>query len=175
EAQFPVPILGAGSSTGSMTAIAGWLLLVTGGSLYGALTLVVTSAYVGKLALYRTLRERMPGSERGLLFAVLFLPSAVFWSAGLLKESVAIGPLCALVALLIHARSWWSWRTALAVGCAVPVALVKPYILMALVVAAAALFYVQRASRRGTVLIRPLYLVVGGVVAMGGMVMLGRL
>src|SRR5690606_814396 len=120
-------------------------------------------------------RERMPGAERGLLIACLLLPSTVFWSAGLLKESVAIGPLCALVALLLQARGWLSRQTILAIACAVPVALVKHSILVVPVVAAAVLLYLKRATRRGTVVIRPLYLALGGALAMGGMVLLGRL
>ena len=175
EAHLPMQIIGAGSSTGSMSAIAGLLFLITGGSLYGALTLVVTGAYLGKLVLYRALRERMPGAERGLLFACLLLPSAVFWSAGLLKESIAIGPLCVLVALLIRASGWLSKETFFAIACAVPVALVKPYILVVLVVAAAVLLYLQRSTRRGTVEVRPLYLALGSLLALGGMVLLGRL
>lgn len=175
EAGVPFRIIGAGSSTGSMAGIAALLFVITGGSLYATIALVVVTAYLGKLALYRALREVMADSAHGLLLACLLLPSTMFWSAGLLKESVAIGPLCFLVALLIRARGWLSWRTVLAVICAVPVALVKSYTLMALMVGAAVMFYVKRASRRGEVVIRPVYLVFGAALATGGMVLLGRL
>lgn len=175
EANLPIPIVGAGSSTGTMGGIAGLLFMITGGSLYATIALVVVSAYSGKLALYRALRGESADSEHGLLLACLLLPSSMFWSAGLLKESVAIGPLCFLAALLIRARGWLSWRTVLAVACAVPVALVKSYILMVLIVAAAVMFYLKRASRRGEVVIRPLYLAFGGALAVGGMVLLGEL
>lgn len=175
DANLPMPIIGVGSSTGSMAALSGLLHLATGGSLHGTIAIVAMSAYLGKLALYQTIRERMPERDGGLLIACLLLPSAMFWSAGLLKEAIAIGPLCLIVALLIQARGWWSWKTVLAVACAVPVALTKPYILMALLVAAAAMFYIRRASRRGAVTIRPVYLLLGAALAVGGLVLLGRL
>lgn len=175
EAHLPIHVTGAGSNTGSMVALSGLLLLITGGSLHATIAAIATSAYLGKLLLYRALRQRIPESSKGLLLACLLLPSAVFWSSGLLKESIAIGPTCAIAAILLRTRKWLSWRGALIVVLAVPIALVKTYILFALVIAASVVVYLERAGRRGTIAIKPWYLILGSSVAAGALVVLGRI
>jgi hypothetical protein len=55
--------------------------------------------------------SQMPGLYKSAIVAFLFLPSAVFWSAGIIKESVGFGALCILagifISLLTGRRLYW--------------------------------------------------------------------
>jgi hypothetical protein len=78
-----------GSSTGSQFAVATLLLFFTNLSFHGASTAVALWAFSGQLAIYDGLRCQFPRVfHRRLLFATLLVPSVLFWSSGMLKESV---------------------------------------------------------------------------------------
>jgi hypothetical protein len=100
----------------------------------------------------------------------------VLWSSGLLKESVAIaalGPLMLGTHRMLHGRPVSG--LALVLFGAVTVGLVKAYILFAFVAGAGAWVYASRAWKDRIPRVRPLHLLVGLALAMGGLVLLGRL
>ncbi|MBX3260962.1 MAG: hypothetical protein KIS78_14705 [Labilithrix sp.] len=174
-------VLGEGDATGTMVALAAGLALLFRYSLFGVSLSIAFFAFFGKLALYRVFRELLPSSTRARVsIAVLLMPSAVFWSAGIQKEAVVmggIGPVCLGVHRLLRGRPFLG-VTLFALG-AVPVALVKPYTLFALTVAVGAWIGVDRLQARmggsGAVRIRPLYLVLAAALVYGGVIALGQL
>lgn len=178
EVVFPFFVLGLGTSTGSMVAITGFISIFNGGSIYGTTMLVALWSFFGKIALYHAFRLRVPAAlQPRVLVAILLIPSVVFWSSGILKESVAIGAL-GLAVLGIH--MFIAGRRAqglmlLALGGSI-VGIVKAYILFPLVLAGGVWYAIQRLQTRGEpVAIKPIYLVVGGALAVGGVVALGEL
>jgi hypothetical protein len=176
EAQLPIDIIGAGSSTGSMAALAGLLTFITGGSLYTLSLCVSIGSHFGLVALYRAFREVFPAvSTKRLLFAALFVPSEVFWSSGLIKEGVAVFGLGYVVwglqrllrGINVGAIAW------LALG-AIVVGLFKPYILVALT--AGAVGYVAVNSSKGRdILSRPGSIVLGAFLGVIGSAIILRL
>lgn len=163
----------AGTSTGAMMAIGGILSYLTWGGAYTLCIAVAVWAYFGQVALYRAFRDAFPAAFQGrLLIATLLVPSCVFWASALLKESVAIGGMGFAVLGFVRIRKAFriSALAQIAAG-AVVVALVKAYILFALILAAGAWVYCERArgpartSAFGRV-------VVGAVVAVGGIALL---
>lgn len=177
EAMLPITITGMGSSTGSMTALAGFIAYFTGGSVYASCVLLGVAGFFGKLLTYEVFRLSFPQRlHQRLLMANILVPSVVFWSSGLLKESVAIvglGPVVLGTYRLLHGRPFVG-LVLLLLG-AVTIGLVKPYILFAFVIAAAAWIYVSRAWKDGTPRVRPTHVVLGLMVAMGGIALLGRM
>lgn len=177
DAMLPITITGIGSSTGSMTAIAGFVAYFTGGSVYAGCVLLGVAGFFAKLLIYEVFRLSCPQRlHRRLLIANILVPSVVFWSSGLLKESVAmvgLGPMTLGVYRLLHRRPLVG-LVLLGLG-AVTIGLVKAYILFAFVIAAAAWLYTARAWKDGIPRVRPIHLAVGFVVAMGGVALLGRL
>ncbi len=173
---LPVRVIGAGS-TASMAGISGLLFALVGGSTQAGIAVVATSSFIGKLVLVRSFRAG--GLEyRGNPIAgvILLLPSSTFWASGLLKESVAMGPLCVMAAALNRLSRRASPMPVVTMGiAALPVALVKPYILFAFAAGSGALIYSRFAARRGTVLGKPLYLALAALVAFGGVLALGRI
>lgn len=174
--RIPVDMAGFGSSTGAMAAAAGIVAWITGGGPYTLCIFFGICAFFGKVALYRAFREAFPESlRRGLVISVMLVPSVVFWSCGVLKESVAIAGIGYLVLGISKLRTG-SLLTAgamLAVGGTL-VALFKAYILFALVLGAGAFLYV-RWSGGSALAAKPGYLALGGAVAIGGVVGLGQL
>jgi hypothetical protein len=68
-------------------------------------------SFVGFWALANSLVKYFPSNRLGILIALLFFPSVVFWSSGIIKESIAMGALMMLIKLLIdwlftHKISW---------------------------------------------------------------------
>ncbi|MBN9162659.1 MAG: hypothetical protein BGO98_48690 [Myxococcales bacterium 68-20] len=181
EPSTTFPVLGAGSSTGSMVAITAALALVFRYSLFGICLAIAVAACFGKFALYRVFREVLPTPMRArILIAILLMPSAVFWSAGVLKESLVIagvGPLWLGIHRILRGRPVWG--SILVLVGAIPIALLKSYTLFALGVGAAAWFtmdrLLSRSGRTGPVRIRPIYLIVGAALTYASVIGLSQL
>jgi hypothetical protein len=179
DALLPIPIFGTGSSTGSMTGLAGFLLFFTGGSFFGACTLVAVWSFSGKAALYRALRAEFPSEfHERVLIAVMLMPSVVFWSCGVIKESVAIGGLGWLV-FGAHQMMRGKLVTGglVVLASSAVVALIKPYLLFPFVVGLGVWwwrFFMMKSGRRD-ITIKPIHVAIGAVLAVGGVVLLGEL
>lgn len=178
----PIPFAGAlpGSSSGALQGIAAWLMFALGDSLYAACLLIAGFSFLAKLAIFRVLRAELPElSERLLLIACLLLPSAVFWSSGLLKEPLAVIG----ISMMVHgghrlardrrsarALAWWLSGAALT-------AITKAYFLPPFAIAAAVWYFLSssriRASRN--VLLRTRYLILGVIFALSVVVAVGAL
>jgi hypothetical protein len=61
--------------------------------------------------LVRILHRHIPATKGAALIAFLFLPSVVFWSSGLLKESLALGALYFLTAVFL--KIWFGEKPSL--------------------------------------------------------------
>lgn len=176
DGNLPLNFAGIGSGTGSMTAIAAFIFYFTGGGIYTGCILLGIAAFFGKLAIYEVFRQSHPlVLHRRLLIATMLVPSVVFWSSGLLKESVAmagLGPLMLGVHRILGSRPLTG--LVLTAFGAVTVALVKPYILFAFIVAAATWIYTSLAWKGHTPRLRPIHLAFGLSVAVFGLTALGK-
>jgi hypothetical protein len=174
---LPMWIIGAGTSTGTMSALAAWTFYLLGPSKYAACIVFAMLSLCGKIAMYRVFRANVqPGSRLLVAVATLLIPSFVFWSAGLIKEAVAIAGF-GWALLGVHL---WITQNRPGLGAllvfagSVPVLLVKAYILFPFALAAGSWFYWSRSLRRGRVRIRPAYLALAGVMGFGGIVLLAH-
>jgi hypothetical protein len=155
---LPVPISHPDSSTGSMFAIATILAFLTAPNPYTLCVVVAVSAFFGKIAIYGAFREIIEPRERlAAIVSLLLMPSVVFWSSGLLKESVAIA---GFGGVFIGTHRVMSNRIAsgllpMALGTLL-VALVKPYILVAFFPAAGVWFFLRQSVVDGRVRVRPI-------------------
>jgi hypothetical protein len=177
---WPFPVLGEGGSTGTMSGISGLLQVLLGESIYAVCVALSVAAFFGQLALYRVFRELFPESVwPRLLLATMLVPSVVFWSSAILKETIVIAAF-GWVILGLHRFVQRSHikGIALVVLGGFWIAMVKAYVLFALAVAAAVWWYWRRALEatggRG-VAIRPFYLVLGLGAATVALVVLGEI
>ncbi len=170
-------VIGVGSGTGTMSALAAWTFYLLGPSKYAA-----SVAFAALVALWKSRnvpslpRQRRSVASLAGAIAALFVPSFVFWSSGLIKEAVVVAgfgwALYGLHLWIREGRPTVAW-TLMAAG-AIPLLLVKPYILFPLVLAGGSWYYWARSSRRGRVRVRPLHLVVAALLGIGGIVALGQ-
>jgi len=177
QPRLPFTIIGVGSATGSMSALAAWSFYLLGPSKYASGVAFAMLSLCGKIGMYRVFRANIePERRRYVGLATLFLPSFVFWSAGLIKEAVAVAGfgwvLFGINSWITEGRVFPSWLF-IVIG-ALPILLIKPYILFPLALAAGSWYYWARSLKRGRVRIRPVYLVIGGALAVGGIVLLGQ-
>jgi hypothetical protein len=171
----PVEVVSPGSTTGAMDALAGLLSFITGGSIYTLCAIVTVGAYFGQVALYRAFAKSFPESVHSRLFwASMLIPSVVFWSSGFLKEAVIMVGLGYFVLGLTGIRVTPGRSLLQLFAGALIIGLFKGYVLPPLVLASSAWFYVSSATGARWRL-RPVHLVLGAVVAIGGIVVLGRI
>jgi len=175
--RLPMTIIGTGSSTGSMSALAAWCFYLLGPSKYAACIAFAMLSLCGKIAMYRVFRANVDPTFRWpVAIATLFLPSFVFWSSGLIKEAVAVtGFGWALFGIHLwigESRPAPGW--ALIVAGAMPIWLIKPYILFPLVLAGGSWYYWARSIKRGEVRIRPAYFGFAALLGFGGIALLAQ-
>jgi hypothetical protein len=170
EHHLPFNLIGEGS-TGTMQMIAAWLDFLLGDSMFAATLLIAILAYASKVAVYHALRPDFDEAEHPRVFmAAMFVPSAIFWTAALLKEPIVMvcfGPALLAVRWIIESRRLLAASVLLA-GSTMVMALLKPYIVLAGGVAVGVWIGWARALRlRGTFSVKPQYLVIGALAVIG--------
>jgi hypothetical protein len=175
--RLPLTIIGAGTSTGSMSALAAWAFYLLGPSKYATCIAFAMLSLCGKIGMYRVFRANVDSALRWpVAIATLFLPSFVFWSSGLIKEAIAVAGfgwvLFGIHLWIRESRPVPGW-VLISVG-AIPIWLIKPYILFPLVLAGGSWYYWARSLKRGRVRVRPAYLAVAAVLGVGGIALLGQ-
>lgn len=166
---LPIPGIMVGSNTGSMQAMSGFIMLLCGHSLYGACLMIAGANFLAKLAMLRAMRLQLPDiSVQPICISCMLVPSAVFWSSGLLKEPLAVIGIAMMVyggTLVTLQQRFLRGALILALG-AYGVWLFKAYLLPPFGIGAG-LWFASRAiqSRGRNFEIRTRYLVVGAVVA----------
>ncbi len=99
--------------------IAGFLSLITGGY-YGMMSLILSwFSFFGAWFLFRVMNDSYPNHRLASAFAFLFFPSVVFWSSGLIKESLGLASVFIIVALVLiwvseRKYTHWFWLLPLA-------------------------------------------------------------
>ena len=174
---LPVMIIGAGTGTGTMSALAAWTFYLLGPSRYAACVAFAVLSLCGKLGIYRVFRAHVEPNRRWqMALAALFVPSFVFWSSGLIKEAVVVAGFgWGFYGLHLWIREGRPALGAIAMALgASPLMLIKPYILFPFVLAGGAWYYWSRSLKRGRVRIRPVQLVVATALGVGGIVLLGE-
>jgi hypothetical protein len=178
EAPLPFELYGTGA-TASQSIFSALLQFITGNSLFASSILLAMLALLGKASIYSALKSDFHIETRHRLAAAIFLiPSAVYWCGSLSKEAVAISFFGTLVWSLrrIFERRGVVLAVAVAVVSGVIVAMIKAYILLALSLAAGVwLFWSVQQKRVGAVVVKPVFLVMGALLALGGVTLVGRL
>lgn len=167
-----VPV--AGGTVGSMVAFTSLACLLTNDSFWGAGAVFAVTSVASKLFLYEGMRIAIPERSRQLCWAVFLVPSAVFWTGGIIKEAVAMGGLSLyfLGAVQVVEKRQWTGLAWMALG-AVPMYGVKPYILAAAGLATIAWAYGKRAQAAGEVL-KPGSILAGAVGGYGFLWAVGK-
>ncbi len=166
----------SGASTASMSCASGFLMFLTGDSLFAAVQVVAIAAYASQVMLFRAFAADIRDAARlPLLTGLLLLPSAVFWSSGLLKEPLVF---CALGPLLLSLR-WLAsgsrriQAVLLALPAAVIIAVLKPYVLIAVSVASS-IYYLATRFQSRAVALRPFAIVTALALTFGGITLANR-
>lgn len=182
EANPPFAIYsGQGSSTATMIAISCFVMMTTAGAEYATGMAFSMLAFSGQIAMYFAFRRHFPDRYRTrLMVALLLVPSAVFWSSGVVKEAVAMGG----IGWVVWGLNGWIVRhrrlSALLwmIAGATLVAISKAYVLFPMTVAAGVWwFWHHSLSTKGSVAIarKPVYMLGAAALAVFGMLGLGEL
>lgn len=167
-----VPV--AGETTGAMVAATAVACLLTNDSFYGANMLFAVVSFFGKVVLYEGIRIAAPDHHRWMRIGVFLVPSAVFWTSGILKEAWAVVGLAMAflgAAMLVERRdrAGLIW---ILLGF-LPMYGVKPYLIAAWGLGLLGWIYAKRAQGTGQ-LLRPAMVPVLILVALVFLQVLGR-
>jgi hypothetical protein len=176
DAHLPYGWVTNGTGSTSTEALTGILFYAFDTSLLLCFFVVSIVTWLCQLLLARTLGQLVSTKERPLAYIATFLvPSVVFWSSGITKEAFVFEGL-ALLCFGIHSvvvrRAFWHLTTAF-VGASI-VGMIKAYTLFPFVIAMGVWVYIARLNATGRG-IRILPLVAGMIVAVGGLVVVGRI
>lgn len=167
---LPFDAPGAGTTTGTMSALAGGIVYLVGPSLLSMCLVAGAVSWFGQLCWYRVAREELASGDRPTaLIAFFFVPSVVFWRTSYAKEAFLLG---ALGVLGLSAYRSLRHRTPLnvlgALAGGVGVAVTKPYALFPLTIALAVATYTRHAWREGAAIrVRPIYLALVAAAGLG--------
>lgn len=169
----------AGTSTGTMNALSGFASLIVGSSLYTKSLLFALPSFAGKLGFYFGFKAHLPKPYHSrALFACLMVPSLIFWSVGILKESVAVaglGLMFLLIARFIKSPKLEPWLLAIGATGAVMAAFSKAYVFFPLAIGGAVWFFAERSKQaHGIIKWRLRYVALGGVLIVVALLALGR-
>jgi hypothetical protein len=161
-----------------MQGIATLLGYLLNNSLYAECLAMGGATTFAMAAIYRVLRQEMPNvAWSRLCVGCLLLPSAIYWSSGLLKEPVALTGL----GLMVHggysvvARRRYIGLLWLAIGI-VLVALLKGYLLPPFGLATGVWVFVRGAKRRGSdIFSNSRNLIIGVALAASATIVVGAL
>jgi hypothetical protein len=174
---LPIPVTGEGSSTGTMCAVSGFLSYLFHPSLLTFCLASTVASWFGQVCLYRVARRELAESDQQpALLALLFVPTVTFWGGGFAKEALVMaffGPLVLSSYHLLRGRDVRYLPVVAVAG--VGVAMLKAYTLLAYLLAVAAAIYSERGFRGGgPIRLRPGQLVLAGIVALGGLLAMGK-
>jgi len=172
---LPMPGIAGGSNTGSMQALSGFICLLAQDSLYAAGVMIASASFVAKLVLFNAMKAGLP-DVRGprVAIACMLVPSAVFWSSGLIKEPIAIVGLSVMVFgghLAVHRDRWFTGLVCV-LGGGLMTGLFKGYLLPPFGIGAG-FFYVSRAIFASGREIRPRYLFLAALLALVSILVTG--
>ncbi|MDP3275037.1 MAG: hypothetical protein Q8Q09_07555 [Deltaproteobacteria bacterium] len=137
EVYFPEQFSGAYATT-SMAAAVSFVMLLLNDAQYASFIFMAGLAYLAKLASYRGVRLALPNMNPSrVAIAMMLVPSVVFWSSGIVKESFALIGLGILMLWISRATktSLWTSPHLLLTGV-VLLALIKPYLLFPFILSA---------------------------------------
>jgi len=69
-------------------------VLLSGKSFLGTAVLIAAFTYNGLWSLFRLLYKRFKDNSKAIAFAVLFIPSTLFWGSGIMKDSYTLMAIC---------------------------------------------------------------------------------
>lgn len=160
---FPEEFGGAYSTT-SMVGFTGWMMFLLNNAEYASFFLMAGVAFLGKLASYRGVRIALPMiAPSRVAIAMLLVPSVVFWSSGIVKESFAVTGLglCMLWLAKVSNKSLFRGLHLAGTGLLL-VYLFKPYLLFPFALSAGTWIGLHR-TRRSNLAFKPVYLIIAVV------------
>ncbi|QED28705.1 hypothetical protein FRD01_15975 [Microvenator marinus] len=172
-------IQGAGTSTGVMFGLSALVSLFVGDSILSKCLVFSLASFVGKLALYFGLKTQLsPRYHPRAMVAALLIPSVVFWSSGIIKESVAMTGLgfmfYGLSSLIRHRKPNPYFLVFLSIGMLLTF-ITKSYVLVVICIAGLGWFLADHFNRNARLTLRLWHLVLISSVAVLAMLGMGRL
>lgn len=96
------------------TKLTSVLNILTGNNYWATALYFSLLSFLGAWSLVRTIAFNIPTVSLAAVIAFLFFPSVVFWTSGVLKESVAMAALFFLTGIFLkvwfaNRVAWWEW------------------------------------------------------------------
>jgi hypothetical protein len=144
------------------------IVLISGKCYTASAILTAALCYLPVWRLFLIFNKEFPVLRKQIAWAVLFIPSVVFWGGGIMKDSITFSATC----LYVHGFYWFFTQRKLKLVylgalffAAYLLLMIKPYILVALIPGSVLWFTTMRASKIKSAFVRtviiPVFLVLG--------------
>lgn len=156
--------------TFQMARISSVLALFTFDSYFLSTLLIAALSFGGIWLGYRTFVSYFPRIAGRLAIAFLFMPSAIFWGSGILKDTVTFCAACAWVHAVdevFFKRRNQVGKSILLAVCGIAMILVKPYVIMVMLPATLLWLFYKRVASLRNVLVRFVLIPIMGVSLVG--------
>ena len=87
ETGYPLSYISNSSLTFMVCKLTSPILILTGESFFATTLILSGICFIGNWKLFRTLNEIFPGLTKQMAWAALFVPSVLFWSGGIMKDT----------------------------------------------------------------------------------------
>ncbi len=169
--------LHGGDATHTMVGLSALACFLTGNSYWAANLLFAMCAFFAKILLFNACRPFLPRTHhRAALVATTLMPSFVFWSSGIIKESVAsvgIGIAAWGLSRIVRGQRSLSALFTVLAGAYLSY-LIKPFFLLVTVLAFGGAIAWSRSFENGKLRVRPISVLVTAVLAYAALVGIGR-
>lgn len=157
ERLIPYKYVFTDNRTFEVLRISSILAILTFNSYLVSAIIIASLSFFGIWAGYRTFVSYFPEISGQLAIAFLFMPSAIFWGSGIMKDTFTFSAVCAWVyavdEVFFKRRNVMS-RMVLVIICAVVMLEIKPYIFMVMLPATLLWLLYMRVVRIANILIR---------------------
>lgn len=135
ETGFPMGLMGRDPKTFAVCKITSIFMIFLGNSYFATTIFIAAVTFIPLWRLFLMFCKEFKGIEKPLSFAVLFIPSVLFWGGGMMKDTYTFSATCLAVSSInyITKRKKLFWNIFLLILAFYIIISIKPYVLNILI------------------------------------------
>jgi len=132
---FPLGTIGRDPKTFAVCKLTSLFMLFLGNSYFATTILIAAVTFIPLWRLFLVFCEEFKGIEKALSFAILFIPSVIFWGGGMMKDTYTFSATCLAVSSIYYIlkRKKLIWNIFLLIIAFYLILSIKPYVLNILI------------------------------------------
>jgi hypothetical protein len=128
---YPLAMMSGDPKTFAVCKITSLFMIFLGNSYFATTIVIAAVTFIPLWRLFLVFCEEFKGLEKPLSFAILFIPSVIFWGGGMMKDTYTFSATCLAVSSLYYLikRKKIIWNLFLLLAAFYLIISIKPYVL----------------------------------------------